>query len=90
MISIRRGTTKATRIYIWPSNETISENLINRRSRPHEEWRMTIIPELIKRGFIDKDTKMTWDRFAGCTMCPCSPGFKTNVKLGYDIHVGIL
>jgi len=52
------------KMYIWPEGETIMENLMNRRDRPHTFYKKEIIPLVMK-----------WRQHCGCGMCPCSPGF---------------
>ena len=81
----RQGEKKQSspKMYLFINNETVIENLINRRNRPYNEYKKLIIPkvmesisktdpELFERI---KDVKWGWDRHCGCSMCPCSPGF---------------
>lgn len=87
----------ASKMYIWPENETVFENLMNRRQRPVTFYKKEIIPvilERIKTEFPDYSIstdpkKWGWRQKCGCT-CPCSPGF-INIQSGapYDIHVQI-
>ena len=35
------------------------------------------------------DQKLNWNQKAGCTMCPCSPGFLLEEHHGFDIWVSI-
>lgn len=86
------------RIYFWPEGESILENLANRRNRPYTEYRrylddvLRLASKMAERNYL-ADAKANWSKHAGCTMCPCSPGFVLsgpNVDLfGYDIHVTI-
>ena len=59
------------RIYIWPANETIYEQLVNRRTRPFTQWKKEIIPQLRRDFNIPAECKIRWNRRAGCD-CPCS------------------
>lgn len=34
-----REHASTTRVYVWPRGETVMENIINRRNRPHEAYR---------------------------------------------------
>jgi hypothetical protein len=88
-----RSTKRAaTRIYIWPKGETILENLMNRRDRPYTTYRKEVLPGVLAGlGIRYQDVKVRWSQYAGCTMCPCSPGF---ILDGYfenltnkDVHV---
>lgn len=84
-------------IYFWPSKESVLENLENRRNRPYKEWKK-LIPEVLKQlNIVDPGYKWTWNQYAGCSMCPCSPGFvpsnmssiPSNALTGSRIHVDI-
>lgn len=64
--------------YIFPVGESIIENLANRRSRPHLEWKKLMPQILEKAGFSEKEIKEikpSWSQKCGCG-CGCSPGFK--------------
>ncbi len=41
-----------------------------------------ISPILIREG-IDTPLTVRWNRYAGCSMCPCSPGYSITVKRSY-------
>ena len=67
---------KSPRIYVHPKGETILENLfIGRHNRPYKMYRELILPTVLEELGWDTDTKLRWSQKAGCTMCPCSPGF---------------
>jgi len=86
------------KIYFSIEKETILENLENRRSRPHQEYKK-LIPEALKQLNIENPGyKWTWNPKAGCSMCPCSPGFTpynmssiptNNDLVGHSIYVTI-
>lgn len=70
---------KKPRVYFF-HDESILENLENRRSRPYNEYRK-LMPEVLKKAnknpdFADipENTKAAWSQKAGCS-CGCSPGF---------------
>ena len=81
----RQGEKKQScpKMYLFINDETVIENLINRRNRPYNEYKKLIIPkvmESISKTDPDlfqrlKDVKWGWDRYCGCSVCPCSPGF---------------
>lgn len=69
-----REWVKGTQIYVHEKGETLVENFINRRNRPVDVYRdaayaaIKLFPEL-------DGHKLRWSVHAGCSMCPCSPGF---------------
>ena len=70
------------RIYIFTSGENILENLQNRRTRPHKEYR-SILSDALQLGGMNKNDAdivaktASWSQKAGCR-CGCSPGFIDN------------
>lgn len=79
-----REFTKAPRVYVSLRDETIFENLMNRRNRPTKIYRAITAATLREKGITVK--KMRWSQFAGCT-CPCSPGF---ILDDYDFEKGTI
>ena len=77
-----------TRIYFHLEGETLQENMINRTTRPYTEYRK-LLPQVYEMAGINPDAKARWSKHAGCTMCPCSPGFILGYTLGIDIHVTV-
>lgn len=76
-----------TRVYV-DFNETLLENLANRRSRPYNELKPIVAAALTKQGI--RFEKLRWSRYAGCSMCPCSGGFiLVNGDIGKDIWVSV-
>jgi hypothetical protein len=75
-------------VYFSIKDETILENLVNRRNRPYTEWK-----KIAKRILSDNNInfeKLAWNKHAGCTMCPCSPGFIVkNGDIGNDIWIEV-
>lgn len=82
------------KIYMWP-DETVWENLENRRNRPHTEWKKEVIPMVMdwlktnKPNHYEtlKNSKWGWRQNCGCSMCPCSPGFVSDNEGYISIHV---
>lgn len=53
--------------------EDVWTHLANRRSRDYNTLRPLIAAKLTELGI--EFTKLRWNRYAGCSMCPCSGGF---------------
>lgn len=64
-------TNKKARIYVDIKNESLAENLMNRRNRPVAEYRK-VVNEVLE--LLEVDGKISWSQNAGCD-CACSPGF---------------
>jgi hypothetical protein len=77
--SYRDGSTwreyqARTKVYVW-EQESVIENLINRRKRPTALYRTAAFRALAQLGHVDiADVKLYWSRTAGCS-CGCSPAF---------------
>jgi hypothetical protein len=78
------------RIYVTPEGETVMENFREgRHTRPYNQYKQEVLPQLFRKLGLE-GVKVGWSKKAGCTMCPCSPGFI--VKEGnvpFDIHVTV-
>ena len=86
----QHGRYVKTRIYFHPSSETVMENLMNRKSRPYNEYRK-MLPKLFEQlGWNDGKImpRAKWSQFAGCS-CPCSPGFVVDNVYGRNIFVDV-
>lgn len=88
------------RLYFSFGGETVLGNLANRGQEPRVYYKTlvtTVLETLVIDGVLgsiksDVDTSIVanWSRKAGCTMCPCSPGFiLSNGLTGYDIWATI-
>lgn len=65
----------AGRVFVWVKDETVFENLQNRTTRPTEQYKLIALSALKQAGYDIDSFKLVWSQKAGCTMCPCSPGF---------------
>lgn len=80
---------KKTRVYVWRDDETITENIINRRFRPHRQWRKDVLPKVFSELGLAEGTRARWSQYAGCS-CGCSPAFILDINLmNRDIHVSL-
>jgi hypothetical protein len=80
-----REFNKAPRIYVSVKDETVLENLDRRLARPSKLWADAVDPALEALGVSRATHTATWSRNAGCSMCPCSPGFV--VRPRKDVYV---
>lgn len=95
-VSLRRGSRDAKSgksvIYVDVKGETFWENFACRTSRPASLWKKPIIEAFSKKYFganaVDL-TGMHWYAKAGCSMCPCSPGFILPHHRGVDFWVSL-
>lgn len=63
---------KKPRLYVSFPGESLLDNLVNRTSRPAASLGRLVRP-LLKH--LDMGGTIGWYAKAGCSMCPCSPGF---------------
>lgn len=83
----RLRANSKSRVFIWPKNESVMDNLVNRRDRPHDAWKR--FAEKAAALFDVQADKISWSQKAGCA-CGCSPGFVIHGdRPGFDIHVTI-
>lgn len=88
----RRRTTP--HMYFFIDGESIMDNLANRRSRPHLEFKKMISGILLEMGLTQDQVnqiKPSWSQQCGCS-CGCSPGFRLKgceVKENFFITVKI-
>jgi hypothetical protein len=81
---------KYPRLYFHEKNEGVYGQLVNRRYRPHTEYRK-LLPQVFERLGITEEIQgnAKWSQYAGCS-CPCSPGFILKVKYDQDIWVTVV
>lgn len=83
---------KTGHCYFFLTGESILENLMNRRSRPHKEFK-ALLPKVFKGTQFESlwnegHIKASWSQKCGCS-CGCSPGFRLNGLYGYNIFVDV-
>lgn len=61
--------------YVGEEGESVLENFALRTSRPVDVYRQ-YAKLAVERFAGGRDIRVRWDRHCGCSMCPCSPGFK--------------
>jgi hypothetical protein len=64
--------TAPSRVFV-DFGEDVWTHLANRRSRDYNTLRPLIAAKLREMGV--EFVKLSWSRYAGCSMCPCSGGF---------------
>ena len=69
-----------SRVYIDFKGESIYDNINNRRQRPSTTLK-PLVKDVLEKNGIAFD-KIRWSSKAGCTMCPCSPGFLIDGNFG--------
>lgn len=71
-----RGYNAAPRMYVDIADETLWDDLVNRTRRPYSVYKtmihMSDLDEVLDLS------RLSWSQKAGCSMCPCSPGFILN------------
>ena len=70
-----RDYVKSPRMYVSVADETIMDNLANRKRRPYNIYKTMIQSSGI--GEVLNLDGLRWSQKAGCS-CPCSPGFVLN------------
>lgn len=65
----------APRMYVSVTDETIMDNLANRKRRPYNVYKTLIHSSGLNK--VLNLSKLSWSQHAGCT-CNCSPGFILN------------
>lgn len=92
-----RERNKAPRLFFHPKSETVAENLQGRRYRPYELYRK-LLPEVVRQAVspwgepvFDEDARFVWSQHAGCSRCPCSPGFiaRDGWRAPVDVYVTV-
>lgn len=86
-----REKLKRSRVYVHGTEESIFENLSNRLNRPVSLWREIATKALAECGFTPESYgKLSWSQKAGCSMCPCSPGFIMAENFyGYEFFIDV-
>jgi hypothetical protein len=86
-IQTRRQTGHA---YFFIKDESILENLQNRRKRPTKEFRKLLKEALFGQLECQPHQigRITWSQKCGCS-CGCSPGFRIEGFYGRDIFIDV-
>lgn len=81
-----------SRLHVFVEGENVLENLENRFTRPHHQYKQLVAPILEALG-----VKARWSQKAGCS-CGCSPAFildrvihldPTRSWVGHDLYITI-
>lgn len=75
------------RLYVSVQGESFGESFAYRTTRPIALYR-TVLAEAFKHLGLPEGTKANWSAKAGCTMCPCSPGFILTLSGGHNFNFG--
>ncbi len=75
-------------LFVFPKSETGVEQFIYRATRPVKLFR-ELLPEIFKKLGLPADTKARWSNKAGCSMCPCSPGFVLSHFARHDFYASV-
>jgi hypothetical protein len=77
-----RDYRKTPRIYVSSddSRETVMDDIMNRTRRPYTIYRQLINKWFDEVGIEIGNKDFYWSQRAGCSMCPCSPGFVSRTK----------
>lgn len=62
----------APRMYVSVKDESLLDNLVNRKRRPYNIYKTLIHSSDL--GEVLNLSRLSWSQHAGCS-CPCSPGF---------------
>lgn len=84
----RDDRSNLVRLYVWPDDESFAENFVYRATRPWRVYRK-MLPAIFKHFKLPETTKASWSKNAGCSMCPCSPGFILDYMGSYDLCVSV-
>ena len=74
-VNISEPKRRYCHAYLFPKNESVVQNLMNRRARPIQEYKQLLLDVLCKEGITG--VKPVWSQKCGCS-CGCSPGFRLN------------
>lgn len=76
-----------SRVFIDIKGETVWEHLSNRYSRDYNAIKPLLAAKLNELGI--EFTKLSWNRYAGCSMCACSGGFMIETGKPRGSQLGI-
>ena len=88
VLPIQESKRKYGHAYFFHDEESMIENVENRRNRPSKEYK-ALLPEICKKAGINPKTfKASWSQNCGCG-CGCSPGFRLQGHVGTDIYIDV-
>lgn len=70
-----RDRAKKPRLYVGGNTFDVIEDLENRCRRPQKLYRQEVENLFANLNVPINIQGMRWNQHAGCSMCPCSPGF---------------
>lgn len=100
----KKHLVEKTRLFVQIKDETVIQNLmsriVQRRGGPprlsERDMRKHILQRVVDRlkedhpeARITSPSQLHWSRKAGCTMCPCSPGFIVENSFNWSIWVEV-
>lgn len=81
----RARRDRTARVYFEHEAENMLDNFGNRHARPTDIyrriWAEHVLPAIPELGDVGP---LRWSVKAGCSMCPCSPGFTTRSQVFAD------
>lgn len=74
------------RIEINNNYSSVTDNSIKPKGRLSEKGEKTLdkIRQKLNEVFKDCHIQFKWDKYCGCSICPCSPGFR--IKINKDLR----
>ncbi len=69
---------------IGPDAMTILENRRKIKGRLNDTGYAELqkVIQRVKEIYPDSEVKVTWDKYCGCSSCPCSPGYRIKIEKG--------
>jgi hypothetical protein len=75
------------RVFFTVKDEILEDNFITRRLPPTVAH-LEAARQIVKEYFVPTTVGgISWDAYAGCEMCPCSPGFIIDANFDQDFNV---
>lgn len=76
------GAATIGKAAVGPDAEKIIENRRKVKGRLSElgAEHLRKVVEAVRSVFPESDVKVSWDRHCGCSMCPCSPGYRIRLR----------
>ncbi len=71
------------------TQEEVQAAWMHRRTLKHGPALTIALRNWLRGEFDDPNLKLRWSRYAGCSMCPCSPGWIVDSPKLLNQHVGV-